>query len=295
MRDNSGATYLVHLPDGSELGPASLEDLRAWAEAGAIERTTSVQAVGTEVRVPAATVPGIFEPVPSTAQSQSVKQTSVPSPQEASPASFTPDPLTTDGTRPSAATGNKPRTALWLGAGAIAIIGALVLGIIFTSQKASTLAKEKADGDKATVAVWLVKSLADATAMYQMDYDDCFPPLGAAAPSSTSFAEMYLKNDVLSALQARNSFFMFNWNLAGMPSTALEEPARTGMWAEDGCPPDSFPYSGKTPIAKTDGSVKMFSPEELSDLIWKPFNPHLGSGATQSGQQGTDGMWNPND
>ena len=57
---NQPATYLVHLPDGSELGPASLDDLRAWVAAGVVGKTTALSLVGTEARIPAVTVQGLF-------------------------------------------------------------------------------------------------------------------------------------------------------------------------------------------------------------------------------------------
>ena len=60
MTSNSDTTYLVHLPDGSELGPASLDDLRAWVAAGVIGKTTALSLVGTEARIPAVTVQGLF-------------------------------------------------------------------------------------------------------------------------------------------------------------------------------------------------------------------------------------------
>ena len=60
MIDNSGTTYLVHLPDGNELGPASLDDLRAWVEAEVVGKTTALSLVGSEARFPAVTVPGLF-------------------------------------------------------------------------------------------------------------------------------------------------------------------------------------------------------------------------------------------
>ena len=60
MTSNSDKTYLVHLPDGSELGPASLDDLRAWVAAGVIGKTTALSLVGTEARIPAVTVEGLF-------------------------------------------------------------------------------------------------------------------------------------------------------------------------------------------------------------------------------------------
>lgn len=78
MRDNSRATYLVHLPDGSELGPATLEDLRAWANAGVVTETTAVSVVGLEVRVPAVTVQGLFGNAPSSSHPSVVRVIGVP-------------------------------------------------------------------------------------------------------------------------------------------------------------------------------------------------------------------------
>ena len=78
---DSVTTYLVHLADGSELGPASLDDLRAWVQAGVVKQTTSIQVVGTDKRVPAAIVSGLFEPVSASAQDQSVAPALDSSPQ----------------------------------------------------------------------------------------------------------------------------------------------------------------------------------------------------------------------
>ncbi|MBX7132453.1 MAG: hypothetical protein K1X67_07220 [Fimbriimonadaceae bacterium] len=318
--DKSDTSYLVRLPDGTELGPASLDDLRAWAAAGVIERTTSVQVVGTETRIPAATVLGIFSSSASSSEAileeaeeaEDVDDEREIQVVEASHGS-TGTTLTTDSVQarlgqatsenrqpsigpslPSPSLKKPRQPNRWIGPVVLAGLGLVVIGGVLTLLPKGE--PKKSDDDKATVAVWLVKSLADATAMYQGDWDDCFPPVASHSDFSPyEFALPYLKEDVSNALMVRSSEFVFNWNLTGMPSTSLDEPARTGMWAEGACPPVTFPYSGKTPIAKTDGSVKMFSPEEVSGLVWKPSNPYLGSDAAHNRQQETDRMWNPND
>ncbi|MBN8690844.1 MAG: hypothetical protein J0L72_08635 [Armatimonadetes bacterium] len=70
MTHNPGTSYLVHMPDGSELGPASLDDLCVWVEAGVVSKTTALSIVGSEVRVPAVSIQGLFGPTSAPAPVQ---------------------------------------------------------------------------------------------------------------------------------------------------------------------------------------------------------------------------------
>lgn len=59
---SDGPSYLVHQPDGTTFGPADVELLKEWVAAGVVTRATAVSVQGDEGKVPAAVVPGLFEP-----------------------------------------------------------------------------------------------------------------------------------------------------------------------------------------------------------------------------------------
>lgn len=59
---SDGPSYIVHQPDGTTFGPADVSMLREWVAAGIVTRTTALSLQGDDGKVPAAVVPGLFEP-----------------------------------------------------------------------------------------------------------------------------------------------------------------------------------------------------------------------------------------
>lgn len=159
VTSNSGTTYLVHLADGGELGPASLDDLRAWVEAGVVGKTTALSLAGSEVRIPAVSVQGLFGQTsvgPTTSASAQPQQPPPPSLAE----SPTIEPAQLDARSPQSparlTTANFTRTTSdsvigWVGV----VLSALVflMGIIVVAMDASSMSAGDIAG---LVLMWLV-------------------------------------------------------------------------------------------------------------------------------------------
>lgn len=140
MNAKVGGTYLVHLPDGSELGPASLDDLRAWVAAGVIGKTTALSLVGTEARIPAAAVQGLFgraTDVPATPPTVQPQQPQGPPPTLSPIAERTQPPAKSSQASATSTTANFTRTTAdavigWVGV--VLSVLVFLMGILVVSK-----------------------------------------------------------------------------------------------------------------------------------------------------------------
>ncbi|MEQ1821420.1 MAG: hypothetical protein ABL949_02820 [Fimbriimonadaceae bacterium] len=114
----------------------------------------------------------------------------------------------------------------------------------------------------ATQALSNAKQISTAMAIYLADSDDVLPWVQSSA-GAHRVLEPYTKNkDLFKTLNPKGSgTFRFNMSLAGVASTAIEDPAATPLFYE----PIPYP-DGRYLVSFADTHAKFVSPEEWKSL-----------------------------
>lgn len=120
-------------------------------------------------------------------------------------------------------------------------------------------------GSKAAQRQNHLKQLALGVMMFLQDYDERY----AFAPEYLHDAILpYVKSEEVFLVPGTQDTYSFNANLSDQSSNTLKEPAQTVLLYEG--ENLTFRYNGKAAIGFADGHVKLVSPDEAKELIWKP-------------------------
>jgi len=123
---------------------------------------------------------------------------------------------------------------------------------------AQTQTPEDAKSER-TVALSNAKQMALATLMYCNDYDGDYPYVQQTA-SAAEVLQPYCRNKDIFESPTKGGRFLFNMNLAGVNSAAIELPADTAMWTES--LPDPKMHVA---VAFADGHAKLIDPAAMAD------------------------------
>lgn len=118
-----------------------------------------------------------------------------------------------------------------------------------------------------------MKQIALGVMMYTQDYDELTPNKPAA------YADQifpYVKNRAVFTCPldpAGTSSYTFNSGIAGVPLSAMADPAKTVMIYEGKDGKLNYKHDGQAVVGFMDGHCKLLKPEETAGLIWKVAAP----------------------